>query len=77
MLLLRVLAFVVLDKFAVDRFAPREALFDAVPVGDVFFAELPTEVNFSAFEESREVDQADIEVFDDAAHALHLFERTL
>lgn len=51
-----------------------EALVEAVPVRDPFLAQLPTEENFFSVPEGGEVDEASIQVLDQAAEGLDLLD---
>src|SRR5258705_12056520 len=48
----------------VDQLAPGEAFVGAVPVRDLFLAELPAEQDGFAIHHAGEIEQADVEVFD-------------
>jgi hypothetical protein len=52
-----------LDAF-VDGLASGEAFFGAMPVGDFFFSEFPTQQDDFAFDFAGEVEESDVEVFD-------------
>src|ERR1700710_3143305 len=56
----------------VDRFPPREALFEPVPRGDGAFPDLPAEQHLFAMALRREVEQAEVEVLEDDAQLLEL-----
>ena len=51
-----------------------ESLIYGVPEPDTGFAELPAQEHFHAAEQGRKIDQSGIQVLDDAAQLLHLFD---
>src|SRR5262245_59160428 len=65
--LLGPVAFMMIEKIAIDRLASAKTLVLAVPEFDRGLPELPAEADFHTTEECREVDQAGIEVLHHAA----------
>ena len=57
-----------------ERLAPGEALFHAVPVVDALLTQLPAEVDFLALRRVREINQALVEVLHHAAGLLDLLD---
>jgi len=67
-----------LASFAVEqRFATRKAIFDAVPVVDARFADLPTEENHFRTEHARKIDQTLLDALANATIAIDLIDPTL
>src|SRR5437660_3467484 len=74
-ILLRRVAAVMVQKIPIDRFAAAEAFIHAVPILNRAFAKLPAEVHFAAAKDGGKIDQADVQIFDDAAYFLYLLDR--
>src|SRR5579883_2460451 len=70
-------AFMMVEKILVDRLAPAEAFFYAVPEFDSSFAEPPAQVDFDTAEGGRKIDQPCIQILYEAPDLLDVFERGL
>ena len=62
------------EKILVNRFSPGKTFVDAVPELNARLAHFPAQINFAIAKQSGEVDQADVQVLNDAAGFLHTFE---
>src|SRR5512133_1036922 len=59
----------------IERFPAREALLEAVPVGDRVLADLPAQQHLLAVPQRGEVDEATVEVLHQHAEPLQLVDR--
>ena len=64
----------VVKEILVDGLATAEAFIDTVPEDDAGFAEFPAEVDFDSAERRGEIDEADLDILDEAAGFLHCFD---
>ena len=61
----------------VERLPPAESGVKLVPVGDRFFADAPTEIDFPPLPQRPEINQAHLQVFDLAAEGVQLLDGLL
>src|SRR5580700_8641027 len=73
----RQLAAMMLQKTRVDELAAAETLGDAVPETDTRLAQSPAQINFLALEQSRKVDEPDVQILNQTTELLHLLDGLL
>jgi hypothetical protein len=64
----------VLQEVVVDRTSPGESVLHLVPVRELYLAMLPAEVDISAVEVCRKVDDPNLEVLEDTADSVELLD---